>query len=128
MQHNPLADAISAIKNAENAGKKECTVRKISRTITETLKVMQESGYIEKFEVVDAARGGTIKVTLSGRINNCKAILPRFFVKKDGYVQWEKQYFPAAGVGVLIVSTSSGIVSHRAVRGKLGGSLVAFVY
>lgn len=128
MQHNPLADAISAIKNAEMAGKKECTVRKISRTLTDTLKVMQAAGYIEKFETVDTARGGTIKITTSGRINNCGIILPRFFVKKDGYERWEKQYFPAAGVGVLIVSTSSGIVSHRDVRGKIGGSLVAFVY
>lgn len=128
MQHNPLADAISAIKNAEKAGKKECTVRKISRTLTEVLGVMQKAGYIEKFETVDAARGGKIKVTLSNRINDCRAILPRFFVKKDGYEQWEKQFLPAAGVGTLIVSTSKGIVSHREVRGKVGGSLVAYVY
>lgn len=128
MLHDPLADAISAIKNAENAGKKECTINKTSKIIVEVLKRMQETGFIEKFEIVEAARGGKIKATLMGKINDCKAIIPRFFVKKDAYEQWEKQYLPAAGVGVLLVSTSKGLVSHRDVRGKMGGALVAYVY
>lgn len=128
MLHDPLADAVSAIRNAEKAGKRECTIRKNSKLIREVLARLQEAGYLEKFEVVDTTRGGKIKATLSGKINDCKVILPRFFVKKDEYVQWEKQFLPASGVGILLVSTSKGLISHKEVRGKLGGSLVAYVY
>lgn len=128
MLHDPLADAISAIRNAERAGKRECTISKNSKLIREVLSRMQETGYLEKFEVVDPSRGGKIKAILSGKINDCKAIVPRFFVKKDAYEQWEKQFLPASGVGILLVSTSKGLVSHKEVRGKLGGSLIAYVY
>ncbi|MBU4246091.1 MAG: 30S ribosomal protein S8 [Nanoarchaeota archaeon] len=128
MLHDPLADAISAIRNAERAGKKDCIISKNTKLIREILSRMQETGYLEKFEVIDSSRGGKIKATLSGKINDCKAIVPRFFVKKDAYVQWEKQFLPASGVGILLVSTSKGLVSHKDVRGKLGGSLVAYVY
>ncbi|VVB61196.1 30S ribosomal protein S8 [uncultured archaeon] len=128
MLHDPLADAISAVRNAEKAGKRECTIGKNSKMIREVLARMQETGYIEKFEVADTARGGKIKVLLSGKINDCKVIVPRYFVKKDEYEQWEKQFLPASGVGILLVSTSKGLASHRDVRGKLGGALVAYVY
>lgn len=128
MLHDPLADAISAIKNAERAGKRECSINKVSKLIKEVLARMKEAGYIEKFEVVDVSRGGKIKVIMSGKINDCKAIVPRYFVKKDGYESWEKQFLPASGVGILLVSTSKGLVSHRDAVGKLGGSLVAYVY
>lgn len=128
MMHDPLADAVSAIRNAEKAGKRECTIGKDSKMIREVLARMQEAGYIEKFEVTDASRGGKLKAILSGKINDCKVIVPRYFVKKDEYEQWEKQFLPASGVGILLVSTSKGLVSHRDVRGKLGGALVAYVY
>ena len=128
MLHDPLADAISAIRNAEKAGKRECTIGKNTKLIREVLSQMQKTGYLEKFEVVDTARGGKIKVILSGKINSCKVIVPRFFVKKDEYEQWEKQFLPASGVGILLVSTSKGLISHKEVRGKLGGALVAYVY
>ena len=128
MLHDPLADAVSAVRNAEKAGKRECTISKNSKIIREVLSRMKEAGYLESFEVTDTTRGGKIKAVLSGKINECKVIVPRFFVKKDEYEQWEKQFLPASGVGILLVSTSKGLVSHREVKGKLGGALLAYVY
>lgn len=128
MLHDPLADALSAIRNAEKAGKRECTVKMPSKMILEVLKKMQETGYINGFEALGAFKSAKVTVKLSGKINDCKVILPRFFVKKDGYEPWEKQFLPAAGVGVLLVSTSKGLASHRDIAGKLGGSLVAYMY
>jgi len=40
MQQNPLADALSAIKNAERVGKKECVI-KASKVVREILKIFQ---------------------------------------------------------------------------------------
>ncbi len=126
--HDTLADAVSAIRNAEKAGKRECTIGKNTKMTREVLARMHEAGYLEKFEVIDSARGGKIRAVLSGKINDCKVIVPRYFVKKDEYEQWDKQFLPASGVGILLVSTSKGLVSHRDVKGKLGGALVAYVY
>ena len=56
-------------------------------------------------------------------------ITPRFSVKKEGYLDWERQYLPAYSMGMIIVSTSSGIMSHHDAQGRgLGGVLIGFVY
>ena len=128
MMHNPLADAISVIKNAEKIGKRECTVIHASNMLKDVLETMKASGYIESFEKADDGKGGQFKITLAGKINDCNIITPRHSVKKDGYELWEKRFLPAAGVGVLIVSTSQGIKAHKDVKDKLGGSLIAYVY
>ncbi|RSD33752.1 MAG: small subunit ribosomal protein S8, partial [Methanohalophilus sp.] len=38
---DPLADALSVIKNAESVGKQECTVKPASKLIGNVLKVMK---------------------------------------------------------------------------------------
>ncbi|MCK4550412.1 MAG: 30S ribosomal protein S8 [Candidatus Aenigmarchaeota archaeon] len=128
MRHNPLADALSVMKNAENAGKKECMLTIESNMLKSVLSIMKTKGYVGDFSVVDKIEGGKIKVMLKGHINDCKAILPQFTVKKDEYEKWEKRYLPAVNVGTLIVSTSTGVKSHEEVKGKIGGKLIAFVY
>jgi len=128
MLFDPLADVLSAIKNAEKAGKRETVIGRTSKVIKEVLRVMQTAGYIGDFEFVEDGRGGKFRIELRGRINDCGAIRPRFPVKKDAFKEWEKRYLPAVGVGILVVSTSKGFVSHRELKGKEGGTLIAYVY
>ena len=66
---------------------------------------MQKNKYVESMEHIDDGKAGYYKVKLSGNINNCKAIKPRYAVKHDEFKKWEKRYLPAADFGVLIVST-----------------------
>ncbi|NOR84896.1 30S ribosomal protein S8 [archaeon] len=128
MRHNPLADALSVIKNAENAGKKECILDVASNMLQATLDLMKEKGYIESWEIAEKKEGGKIKVKLKGQINDCKSILPQFSVKKTEYEKWEKRYLPAANVGMIVVSTPSGVIAHDAAKGTTGGILIAYVY
>ena len=128
MLHNTLADALSAIKNAEKASKKTCTVEHVSNLLVDILRIMKEGGYITDFEVKDSIRGRFANVVLSGTLNDCKAIVPRFYIKKADYVSWEKRFLPASEIGMIIVSTSKGVKSNREIKGKLGGALVAYVY
>ncbi len=128
MKHDLFADALSIIKNAENAGKRE-TVLPANKVIENFLKVMKDQGYIESFEFVDDKKAGRFNVGLSGKTNNCKAIKPRFSVKADEFEKWERRFLPAEGFGLLIVSTSQGIMTHKQAKEKnLGGRLLAFVY
>ncbi len=128
MMHDPLSDALSIIKNAEKAGKQECTVKHISGLLRDTLDIMKKYGYIGDYKQIDDNRGNQIKVKLIGKINDCRTIVPRQPIKKDDYEKWEKRSLPAAGVGTLIISTSEGTKSHRETRDRIGGILIAYVY
>jgi small subunit ribosomal protein S8 len=129
MQNDPLNDAMSMIKNAAVVGKSECTIKPSSKLIGRVLKVMQESGYIDQFEFVEDGKAGKFKVMLEGRINNCGVIKPRYAVKKTDLEKWESRYLPAQDFGVLILTTTKGIISHvQAKELGIGGKLLAFVY
>lgn len=128
MQHDLLSDVMVNLKNYERSGRSVCTVR-ASKLVKEVLAVMQKEGYISKFESVDTAKGRKYKVSLTGRINNCNVIKPRFSVKLAEFENREKEYLPAKDFGILIVSTPYGVMSHKtALEKKTGGKLLAFVY
>lgn len=126
---DPIADALVNIKNHESASKKECIVKPASKLLGEILKVMQREGYISTYELVDDAREGIYKISLLGKINNCSAIKPRYAIKKDGFEKYEKRYLPAKDIGMLIVSTANGVMTHSEAKKMLiGGRLLAYIY
>jgi len=129
MQHDSLNDAMGVIKNAEKVGKGECVVRPSSKLIGRVLKVMQESGYIRQFELIEDGRDRMFKVALGGHINNCGVIRPRYAVKVSDLEKYEARYLPAQDFGVLILTTTRGVVTHMdAKKGGVGGRLLAYVY
>ena len=126
---DPLADAMSVIKNAESVGKPECIIHPASKLIGTTLKVMADRGYIGEFEFVDDGKSGMFRVKLLGRINRCGVITPRFAAKVADLEKWEKRFLPARNFGVLILSTSKGVMTHSDARSQsIGGQLLAYVY
>ena len=128
MQHDTLADALSTIKNAERVGKKQCVV-KASKLIKSVLEKLKEHGYIESFEFVNDGKSGKFCINLKGKIIEINAIKPRFSVKVDEIEKWEKRYLPAKDVGVIIISTSKGLLDHKTAKElHIGGELLLFVY
>ena len=129
MQHDTLADALSKLKNAQMAGKREVYITPTSKTIGRVLKVMQEHGYIKRFEYIENGRGGIYRVELNGTINDCGVIKPRFSVKRMEMEKYESRYLPGQDFGILIISTSKGVMSHHKAReNNIGGKLLAYVY
>jgi len=129
MQSDTLSNAMTAIKNAELVGKSKVELRPASKLVGKVLNVMKEYGYIKEFEVRNDHRGGVIVVELSGKINDCGAVRTRFSVKRTDYERFEKRYLPARDFGILIVSTTEGVMSQReAIERGLGGVLLAYVY
>ncbi|AEA46981.1 30S ribosomal protein S8 [Archaeoglobus veneficus] len=124
-----LSNAMSIIKNAESCGKSECEIRPASKLVGNVLRVLKDYGYIKSFEYRDDKRGGAFFVELSGRINDCGAVRPRFSVKKTEYEKFEKRFLPARDFGILVVSTVKGVMSQKEARERgLGGVLLAYVY
>ena len=69
------------------------------------------------------------KRNLTGKINRCGVIKPRFSTKVTEMEKWEKRFLPARNFGVLILSTSKGVMAHSDARSQsLGGQLLAYVY
>ena len=124
-----VANGLTSIINNEMRNKQECVISPASKLLGRVLRVMQLSGYIGEFEFIDDGRSGKFKVQLLGRINKCGAIKPRFSVGTTQFETWEKRFLPSRDIGVLVVSTSQGVVSHRkAKEKKIGGRLLAFIY
>ncbi len=127
-----LANAIASIVNAEKRAKREVVIMPASKLIANVLRVMQKEGYIGDFEYIDDGRWGKIRVTLLGRINKAGVIKPRFPVKYPELIkmpEWLRKYLPSRDIGIIILSTSQGVMSHKeAISKKVGGVVLAYVY
>lgn len=129
MLNDPLANALSMIKNAELKGKAICDIQPSSKLIGGVLNLLKEKGYIGEFEFIDDGKAGKFKVKLIGSINNCGVIKPRYPIKRDDLEKWESRYLPAQHFGMLIITTTNGILSHEEARNNgVGGKLLAYVY
>jgi len=127
--NDPLANVLSHIKNYEKLGKKELSTTNNSKIIRKVLDIMKDEGYIAGYEEISNGKGGLLKITLRGQINNCGVIKPRFKVKVTDYEKFEKSFLPAMDFGIIIVSTNKGLMTHiRAKEQNLGGTLVSFAY
>jgi small subunit ribosomal protein S8 len=124
-----LANGLTTILNNEMRNKRECIISPASKLLGRILRIIQLNGYVGEFEFIDDGRTGKFKVQLMGRINKCGAVRPRFSVKVNEFEMWEKKFLPSRDVGMLIISTSRGVLSHReAMEKDIGGRLLAFVY
>lgn len=129
MLNDPLANVMSAIVSYEKTGKRELLVNPLNKVIRRVLAIMQEYGYIGNLEELSAGRGGFAKLHLVNHVNKCGVIKPRFAIQASEFQKFEKRYLPAAGVGILIMSTPEGIMTHEQAREKgIGGRLIAYCY
>jgi small subunit ribosomal protein S8 len=124
-----LTNGLITVINNEMRNKRECIISPASKLLGRVLRIMQLNGYLGEFEFIDDGRSGKFKVQLLGRINKCGAVKPRFPVQFDKFEDWEKKFLPSRDVGIMVVSTSQGVMSHSEAEEKnLGGRLLAFVY
>jgi len=129
MLNDTLANTLNVMHMASKTGKDSCIVKPVSKVILEVLRIMQEKKYIGSFEVQKDNRGSSAKINFIGALNKCGAIKPRFPVGIETYEKFEKRYLPAKDFGIIIVSTSKGIMIHNeAKEKKIGGKLLAYVY
>lgn len=126
---NVLADALKSINNAEKRGKRQVLIRPSSKVVIKFLGVMMKHGYIGEFEVVDDHRSGKIVVNLTGRLNKCGVISPRFDVQIKELEKYTSNLLPSRQFGFLVLTTSGGIMDHEEARRKhLGGKILGFFF
>lgn len=92
-------------------------------------RILNESGYIGEFEIVDDHRAGKIVVNLTGRLNKCGVISPRFDVQLKDLESYTRNLLPSRQFGYLVLTTSGGIMDHEEARRKhLGGKILGFFF
>ena len=127
--NDPLSNMMSKINNGEMSGKSEILLKPSSKLMVEVLKKLQENLYVGEFAETMATSGKSLKVSLIHKINKCGAIKPRFSVAAGGFEKFEKRYLIAKDFGIIIVSTTKGIMTHtEAEKAGLGGRLLAYCY
>ncbi|KAI4548168.1 hypothetical protein MG293_000498 [Ovis ammon polii] len=126
---NVLADALKSINNAEKRGKRQVLIRLCSKVIVRFLTVMMKHGYIGEFEIIDDHRAGKIVVNLTGRLNKCGVISPRFDVQLKDLEKWQNNLLPSRQFGFIVLTTSAGIMDHEEARRKhTGGKILGFFF
>ena len=127
---DPIADLLTRIRNAIAVNKTEVVVpaSKLKLTIAEQLK---KAGYLADVKMVEAKPRGTIVITLSRPGENA-TITEIQRVSKPGqrvYVGATEIPRVKGGRGIVLVSTSQGVMTGQAARkARLGGEVLCKVY
>ncbi len=124
-----LANVYSNLLNHEKLGKKVCIVKPSSKLIRANLQILQDQRYIGGFKEIEDGKGNMLQINLISTINKCGVIKPRFSVTLDTYDKYEKRFLPSRNIGILLVSTSKGLMTHTQAKEKgIGGKLIAYCY
>ncbi len=128
---DPLADMLTRIRNGVHA-RFESVEMPLSKLKVGVVKVLKEEGYITDYQIINQGVQGTLKVTLKYGPNNEQVITGIRKVSKPGLRQYKKSSdIPKvmSGLGVGILSTSSGVISDRQARRlNVGGELLCEVW
>ena len=128
---DPIADMLTQIRNSLLVGQKSCLVR-YSKIKEEILKTIKGAGYIRDFKVEEKNGKKNIRVMLAYDQDNKSIITNIRRVSKSGrrvYSTKDKLPYVLRGMGVLIITTSKGIMTDRAARKvNIGGEVICEIY
>ncbi|MCX5646535.1 MAG: 30S ribosomal protein S8 [Phycisphaerae bacterium] len=127
---DPIADMLTRIRNASRVGKPQVQV-KASKICEGIAAVLKKEGYVEGYDRIDDGKQGILRVILKYDPEGQPAITEITRVSKPGcrmYSSVDDLPTVLAGMGIVVVSTSKGIVSDRNCReNKVGGEVLCTV-
>ena len=127
---DPIADMLTRVRNASRARHTEVVVP-ASRTKLAIARILKDEGFIEDFSEAQAGPRTDIRIRLKyvGRVPVVSGLKR---ISKPGLrVYAAKTEIPRVlgGLGVVIISTSQGIMTGaQARKGQLGGEILAYVW
>src|SRR5436190_11784647 len=127
---DPTADMLTRIRNANRVGRRFVQIPR-SKICTGIAQVLKDEGYIDQFDVIDDERQGQIRIKLKYGINGDKVIHVIDRTSKPGCrVYRSVGDLPKIlnGMGIVVISTSKGVMSDRRAReNNVGGELLCTV-
>ena len=128
---DPIADMLTRVRNAQSAGKDTVSMP-TSKKLVEIVRIMEQEGYIQRFDVIDGEPRGTLEITLKYGPKKAKTIRGIKRISKPGlrrYAKSDALPMPLGGLGIAIISTSSGLLTQKECLDRgIGGEIVAYVW
>jgi small subunit ribosomal protein S8 len=128
---DPIADMLTRLRNA-NSAYHESVAMPYSKLKSHIAEILQAEGYISGWSVEDATVGQTLVLALKFGPNRERSLAGVRRVSKPGLRVYAKSTnLPKVlgGLGVAILSTSSGLLTDRqAAKKGVGGEVLAYVW
>jgi small subunit ribosomal protein S8 len=128
---DPIADMLTRVRNA-NSAYHDTVAMPHSKIKTHIAEILQQEGYIAGWKVEDGEKGKVLTIDLKYGPNRERSIAGVRRVSKPGLRVYAKAgSLPKVlgGLGVAIISTSSGLLTGRQADKKgVGGEVLAYVY
>jgi small subunit ribosomal protein S8 len=126
-----MSDLLTRIRNGVKSKKREVNIPSF-RLGVEVVKILKEEGYIKNFKVMDDSKQGVLNVTLKYTEDNRSVISGLKRVSKPGCrIYCTKDSVPKVldGLGLVIVSTSRGVLTGRACEEQgAGGEVLCSIW
>ena len=128
---DPIADMLTRVRNA-NSAFHETVSMPHSKIKTHIAEILQQEGYIASWRTEDGEKGKVLVIDLKYGPNRERSIAGVRRVSKPGLRVYAKAgNLPKVlgGLGVAIISTSSGLLTDRQANKKgVGGEVLAYVF
>jgi small subunit ribosomal protein S8 len=128
---DPIADMLTRLRNA-NTAYHDTVAMPSSKLKTGVAEILTAQGYIAGWKVEDAEVGKTLTLDLKFGPNRERSIAGIRRVSKPGLRVYAKSTaLPRVlgGLGIAIISTSSGLLTDRqAAKQGVGGEVLAYVW
>lgn len=126
-----IADMLTRIRNANSA--KHDTVQIPASNIKKSIaQILVDEGYIKSFKVIEDGKQGIIEIALKYGPNKSQVITGLRRVSKPGlriYSNCEDMPKVQNGLGIVILSTSKGIMTDKDARkAHVGGEVLAYIW
>jgi small subunit ribosomal protein S8 len=128
---DPIADLLTRIRNANTANHETVDIP-ASRMKRAILAILKEEGFINDYQIVPEGPQKTLRIALKYGPEKEKVITGLRRISRPGLrVYAAKTEIPRVlgGLGIVIMSTSKGILSGKqAKRAGVGGEVLAYVW
>ncbi|HBC04072.1 MAG TPA: 30S ribosomal protein S8 [Aequorivita sp.] len=132
MNTDPISDYLTRIRNAVKAGHRvvEIPASNLKKEIT---KILFDQGYILSYKFDDSTAQGTIKIALKYDKLTKESVIKKIQrISKPGLRKYAgSSELPRVlnGLGIAIVSTSSGVMTGKQAKAQnVGGEVLCYVY
>ena len=128
MNTDPIADYLTRVRNAIRANHKVVTIP-ASNLKKEITKILFDQGYILSYKFEDDTVQGSIKIALKYTKENNESVITNISrISRPGLRKYSNSTdLPRVlnGLGIAIVSTSTGVMTAKQARNEnLGGEVI----
>ncbi|PYZ91870.1 30S ribosomal protein S8 [Salipaludibacillus keqinensis] len=128
---DPIADMLTRIRNA-NTVRHTSLELPASNLKKEVADILKREGFIRDYEYIKDSKQGILRIFLKYGANNEKVITGLKKISKPGlrvYVKSDELPRVLGGLGIAIISASTGVVTDKEARQQqVGGEVLAYVW